>query len=296
MKTYLAIDIGGTQIKYGLVSEAGEILESHKMDTEAYKGGPHILETVKNLVAAYQKSDTISGVAISSAGMVDPEKGEIFYAGPQIPNYAGTQFKSEIESQFNLPCEIENDVNCAGLAEALSGTGQSSPVSVCLTIGTGIGGCLLIDGKIFHGFSYSACEVGYLHLSDGAFQDLASTTALVQHVADLHEEEPSAWNGYRIFEEAKAGNPHCIKGIDRMVDYLGQGLANICYVVNPQCIILGGGIMAQKDYLHDKIQERLKSYLVSSLAEKTQLAFAHHENAAGMLGAFYHFKQKQGVN
>ncbi|HEP1818646.1 TPA: ROK family protein [Streptococcus suis] len=295
MKTYLAIDIGGTQIKYGRLDAAGQILESFKMDTEAYKGGPHILATVKKLVADFHAQAPLSGVAISSAGMVDPDKGEIFYSGPQIPNYAGTQFKSEIETDFGLPCEIENDVNCAGLAEGISGAGQGSQISICLTIGTGIGGCLLVDGQIFHGFSNSACEVGYLHLSDGAFQDLASTTALVQEVARLHNQDPADWNGYKIFQEAKAGDPHCIAAIDRMVNYLGQGIANICYVANPEVVILGGGIMAQKDYLNEKIQAALKANLVSSLADKTKLAFAEHENAAGMLGAFYHFQQKQGL-
>ncbi|HEL1612969.1 TPA: ROK family protein [Streptococcus suis] len=295
MKTYLAIDIGGTQIKYGRLNEAGQILESYKMDTEAYKGGPHILATVKKLVADFHAQAPLSGVAISSAGMVDPDKGEIFYSGPQIPNYAGTQFKSEIETTFGLPCEIENDVNCAGLAEGISGAGQGSRISICLTIGTGIGGCLLVDGQIFHGFSNSACEVGYLHLSDGAFQDLASTTALVQEVARLHNQDPADWNGYKIFQEAKAGDARCIAAIDRMVNYLGQGIANICYVANPEVVILGGGIMAQKDYLYEKIQAALKANLVSSLADKTKLAFAEHENAAGMLGAFYHFQQKQGL-
>ncbi|HEM3661612.1 TPA: ROK family protein [Streptococcus suis] len=295
MKTYLAIDIGGTQIKYGRLDEAGQILESYKIDTEAHKGGPHILATVKKLVADFHAQAPLSGVAISSAGMVDPDKGEIFYSGPQIPNYAGTQFKSEIETSFGLPCEIENDVNCAGLAEGISGAGQDCQISLCLTIGTGIGGCLLVDGQIFHGFSNSACEVGYLHLSDGAFQDLASTTALVQEVARLHGQDPSDWNGYKIFQEAKAGDAHCIAAIDRMVNYLGQGIANICYVANPEVVILGGGIMAQKDYLFEKIQAALKENLVSSLADKTRLAFAEHENAAGMLGAFYHFQQKQGL-
>lgn len=294
MKRYLAIDIGGTQIKYGLIDEDGHILQQEKMDTEAHKGGPHILATVKDLVASHLTQGPLAGVCLSSAGMVDPDKGEIFYSGPQIPNYAGTRFKAEIESQFGLPCEIENDVNCAGLAEGTSGAGQGSRLSLCLTIGTGIGGCLLVDGQIFHGFSNSACEVGYIHLADGAFQDLASTTALVHYVAELHGQEAAAWSGYRIFEEAKRGNSHCIQGIDRLADYLGQGIANICYVANPEVVILGGGIMAQKDYLAEKIQASLRRYLVSSIAEKTRLAFAHHENNAGMLGAYYHFRQKQG--
>lgn len=219
MKRYLAIDIGGTAIKYGLMTETADILEKHEIATEAHKGGPAILDKVKDLVATYQEAG-LAGVAISSAGMVDPDKGEIFYAGPQIPNYAGTQFKRVIEETFGIPCDVENDVNCAGLAEAISGSAKDCPVALCLTIGTGIGGCLLIDSQVFHGSSYSACEVGYIHLPDGAFQDLASTTALVRDVARRHGDAVSDWNGRRIFEEAKAGNHHCIAAIDQLVDYL----------------------------------------------------------------------------
>ncbi|HEP1624799.1 ROK family protein [Streptococcus pyogenes] len=292
MKHYLAIDIGGTAIKYGLISETGDLLEKEEMATEAYKGGSSILEKVKGLVKTYQDQMDLAGVAISSAGMVNPDKGEIFYAGPQIPNYAGTQFKKEIEETFGLPCEVENDVNCAGLAEAISGSAKDYPVALCLTIGTGIGGCLLFNSQVFHGSSHSACEVGYLHLSDGQFQDLASTTALVQEVALAYGDDISQWDGRRIFEQAKAGDAICIAAISKQVDYLGQGIANICYVVNPNVVVLGGGIMAQKDYLADKLKTALDSYLVSSLAKKTQLKFASHGNNAGILGAYYHFKQK----
>lgn len=93
MNPYVVIDIGGTSIKYGLSDAKGQLLETHEMPTEAQKGGPHILNTTKEIVARYLKKHPLAGVAISSAGMVDPDKGEIFYAGPQIPNYAGTQFK-----------------------------------------------------------------------------------------------------------------------------------------------------------------------------------------------------------
>lgn len=293
MKYYLAIDIGGTAIKYGLISETGDLMEKEEMATEAYKGGPSILEKVKGLVKTYQDQVALAGVAISSAGMVNPDKGEIFYAGPQIPNYAGTQFKKEIEETFGLPCEVENDVNCAGLAEAISGNAKDYPVALCLTIGTGIGGCLLLNSQVFHGSSYAACEVGYLHLSDGEFQDLASTTALVQEVAEAYGDDVSQWDGRRIFDQAKAGDEVCITAIDSQVDYLGQGIANICYVVNPNVVVLGGGIMAQQDYLADKLKRALDSYLVPSLAENTQLQFASHGNNAGIFGAYYHFTQKQ---
>ena len=133
MNPYVVIDIGGTSIKYGLADAKGQLLETHEMPTEAQKGGPHILNTTKEIVARYLKKHPLAGVAISSAGMVDPDKGEIFYAGPQIPNYAGTQFKKEIEETFQIPCEIENDVNCAGLAEVTTGHAKGSNNAVCLS-------------------------------------------------------------------------------------------------------------------------------------------------------------------
>lgn len=292
MTKYVAIDIGGTQIKYGLVDEVGTILEQHKIDTEAHLGGPSILDKVCQIVATYKTEYELAGVAISSAGMIDPDQGAVFYAGPAIPNYAGTNFKATIEEEFGLPCEAENDVNCAGLAEANSGAAKGASVAVCLTIGTGIGGSLLLDGKVFHGFSNSACEVGYIHLKDGDFQDLASTTSLIAYVAQEKGEDKADWNGLKIFEGAKTGDAICLAGIDRLVDYLALGIANICYVANPEVVVLGGGIMAQKDFLKDRIEAAVKSKLVPSLADKTRIAFAEHENAAGMLGAYYHFRQK----
>ncbi|CAM4139400.1 hypothetical protein AT575_08780 [Streptococcus penaeicida] len=293
MTYILAIDIGGTAIKYGLITNKGKLLSKQEIATEASKGGPAILEKVISLVNHFNHEVELKGVAISTAGMVNPEVGEIFYAGPQIPNYAGISFKKSIEQEFLIPCEVENDVNCAGLAEVISGSAKDASVALCLTIGTGIGGCLLIDSKVFHGHSFSACEVGYMHLSDGEFQDLASTTALIKDVAKRLNDNTENWTGRRIFEEAKTGNEECKAAINQLVDYLCQGIANICYVANPECVVLGGGIMGQKEYLEPLIKKSLSKYLVSSIFEKTKVVFACHENNAGMFGAYYHFLEKQ---
>ena len=231
----------------------------------------------------------ISGICISTAGMVDIEKGSIFYSAPLIPNYAGTQFKEVLEEKFKIPCEVENDVNCAGLAEYQSGVAKGSHVAVMLTIGTGIGGCIILDGKIFHGFSNSACEVGYMHLDGGEFQDLGAASILTKKVAKRKQESESDWNGYHIFESAKQGDETCIQAIDEMADVLGKGISNICYVLNPEIVVLGGGIMAQEEFLGDRIKQAVKKYLVSSIEVNTTIAFAKHQNNAGMLGAFYHF-------
>ncbi|MDT2596639.1 ROK family protein [Enterococcus dongliensis] len=292
MKKYVVIDIGGTMIKYGLVDEAGNLLEKAKRTTEAELGGRGIMAKVCSIIDSYQMKYSLAGICLSSAGMVDPEKGEIFYSGPAIPDYAGTKYKEVLEAKYLLPCEIENDVNCAGLAEVFSGAAKNSKITVCLTIGTGIGGSLLIGNQLFHGFSNSACEIGYLKMADSTFQELASTTALVDYVSKGQKINTEQWDGYRIFEEAKMGNQQCIAAIDRMVDYLGQGIATICYVINPETVVLGGGIMAQKEYLARKIETAVNKHLLSSLATKTKITFAHHENDAGLLGAYYHFRNR----
>lgn len=291
MKKFVSIDIGGTAIKYGMIDENGTILSRNEMKTEAWKGGPSILEKALNIVEDYRKEEEISGICISTAGMVDTVKGEIFYSAPLIPDYAGTKFKETMESRFGVPCEVENDVNCAGLAEYAAGASKGSKVAVMLTIGTGIGGSMIINGEVFHGFSGSACEVGYMHMEGGDFQTLGAASILTKKVAAWKNEPTDEWNGYHIFEEAKKGDELCNRAIDEMVDVLGKGIANICFVVNPEVVVLGGGIMAQEEFLRDKIESAVKKYLVSSIAEHTTIAFAQHRNDAGMLGAFYHYMQ-----
>lgn len=293
MKRYVSIDIGGTAIKYGLISEDGEITCRGKMQTEAYKGGPAILAKAAGIVEGYADNETISGICISTAGMVDTEKGEIFHSAPLIPDYAGTNFKKTMEQKFHIPCEVENDVNCAGIAEYVSGAAKESKVALMLTIGTGIGGCILIDGKVFHGFSNSACEVGYMHMAGSDFQTLGAASILTRKVAEWKNGSEKIWDGYRIFEEAKKGDALCIKAIDEMVDVLGNGIANICYVINPEVVVLGGGIMAQEEFLGEKVRVALDKYLLASIASHTRLAFAKHGNDAGMLGAYYHFMDRQ---
>ena len=289
MKFYVSIDIGGTSIKHGILDENIKFITSGEIATEAQKGGKNILEKVINIVSEYKKEYTLSGICISTAGMVDCKKGEIIHASDLIPNYTGTQIKKTLEDIFSIPCEVENDVNCAGLAEYFSGSAKGSSISLCLTIGTGIGGSIIINDKVFHGFSGSACEVGYMNMFKGKFEDLGATSILVKKVAKLKNCSENHIDGKLIFEMAKNNDEDCIKAIDEMVDILGMGIANICYVINPEVVVLGGGIMAQKDYLYDKIRLSLDKYLIPTISSKTKLEFAKNQNKAGMLGAYYNF-------
>lgn len=295
MKRYVSIDIGGTAIKYGVLDGNGELVCRKEMRTESYKGGMSILAKAVGIVERYCETEAVDGICISTAGMVDTNKGEIFHAAPLIPRYAGIKFKETMENRFHVPCEVENDVNCAGLAEAVSGASKGSTSSLMLTVGTGIGGCAIIDGKVFRGFSNSACEVGYMHMAGSDFQTLGAASILSRKVAEWKNEPTEKWNGYRIFNDALKGDILCIRAIDEMTDVLGQGIANICYVLNPEVVVLGGGIMSQEEYLKGRVEKAVEKYLIPSIASRTRIAFAKHRNNAGMLGAFYHFMQRQSL-
>ena len=320
-KQYFALDIGGTKTKYALLGEKGEILSTYEKDTEAQRGGSFILENVKGEIRrvlaelkgnppegaqADTKGDAkaertteakieplLSGICISTAGMVDEIKGEIIHAGPQIPEYKGCKWKEEIERRFSIPCEVENDVKCAGLGEYSFGSGKGTSSMLCLTIGTGIGGSFILNGEVYHGTSHSAMEIGYMQIPGGMFQRMASTSALVKRVASRKGEPEELWNGKRIFEEVAKEDKICLEELDRLCDALSIGLSNLCYAFNPECIVLGGGIMEQKDILLPKIWGHLQEHLVPIVAENTRLLAASLGNRAGLLGAYVHFHNRQ---
>ncbi len=293
MGTYISVDIGGTEIKYGLLSEDGVFLWHDSTPTEAARGGFFLMEKVEEIIGSLMWCG-IAGICISTAGMVDSVQGKILYANSNIPGYAGMEVKKRLEETFHIPCEVENDVFCAGMAEYKSGAAAGSRLALCLTVGTGIGGCLLADGAVLRGAGYSAGSVGYLHMPDGrTFEETASVTALVRKVAERKREDAALWNGRKIFDGIAGRDGICVAAVDEMADLLGLGIADICYLFNPEAVVLGGGIMRQEKYLLPRIRASLDRYLNPVVASRTKLRAAVHRNEAGMLGAFYHFKDRQ---
>ena len=293
MKNYVCIYIGGTSIKYGVINEELDFLVTNEMDTEAKKGGENILNKIIEIVTMYKDDYKIDGICISTAGMVDCEKGEIIHSSSLIPNYTGTKIKSVIEEKFNIQCEVENDVNCAALAEHFAGGAKGSNISLCLTIGTGIGGAIIVNNEVYHGAFGSGGEVGYMNMMGSTFQDLGASSVLVKKVAKMKGISEKDINGKYIFDKAKKGDIDCIKAIDELIEVLGQGIANICYIINPEVVVLGGGIMAQKEYLYDKIRSSMDKNLIPFIGNKTRLEFAVNKNRAGMLGSYFNFRNMQ---
>ena len=298
MMYYICIDIGGTSIKYGVLSDKGEIFIDGTVSTKVTEKENFILSDVKklirNILDEYRNYE-IKGICVSTAGVVNPEKGEIAYAGPTIPKYTGTKIKEELEKEFSISCEVENDVNCAGLGEYWKGAGKGSNSMVCLTIGTGIGGSVILDGKLLNGIGYTAGEIGYMDVNGNYIQNIASSKYLVEKVQKEKVEKKGIIDtitGVDIFELAKRGDGICIAGINEIISNLAVGVRNIIYLLNPEVIVIGGGITAQKEYLEEKIRKEVNDGMISDMFRKTRIELAQQGNQAGLLGALYNFLNK----
>lgn len=283
----LVFDIGGTSIKYG-VCENDRLTETKELPTHAQKGGAYILETVISLIQTHSGYDA---VGISTAGQVHAEEGYIIYANQNIPGYTGVQYKKILEERFHVPVAVENDVNAAALGEAVYGAGRDCDQFLMLTYGTGVGGAVVNDKKVFHGSSYSASEFGAIvthseeRLSgsdffDGCYEKYASTTGLVQMIKPYR---PELDTGRKIFQALH--DDTVMKIIDKWVDEIMLGLATLTHVYNPSCIILGGGIMAQPLILQ-KIEEKKSRFIMPSFSH-VHITAAALGNSAGILGANY---------
>ena len=284
----MALDIGGTAIKSALYNE-GTLTDIKETPTQAAQGGSHVVNRIKEIIKEYQKDYSFERIGISTAGQVDPVRGEIVYANQNIPGYMGTKLKKIMEEEFHVPTKVENDVNSAAIAESVFGVGKPYKEFVCLTYGTGVGGAIFANGKLYTGSSYCAGEFGAIvtHPEDrilgkdmfvGCYEKYASVTALVNSALRV---DASLTNGRKIFE--RIGEPEVKEVVDRWILEIIYGLTTIIHMLNPECVILGGGVMEQS-YVLERLREQLYRHIMSSyhhvMIEKAALG-----NRAGMLGA-----------
>jgi predicted NBD/HSP70 family sugar kinase len=285
------IDIGGTQIKFGIMDEKRKRFTFlGSVGTGTHLPDFSMAQRLFEVIRIIQEKHTIDGVAISTAGVVDPRTGTIVHANPNIPNYTGTHLTSEVEKEFGLPSSVENDVNCALLGEIHFGGLHDVQHALMFTIGTGVGGAVLMNGTIFHGSCFSAGEVGYTTLNRKNIEEVASAQALVSRVREHYPN--SEVDGHWVFEEAKKGNLVCKQAIDAFLDNLNSLIMNSVALLNPEIVILGGGIMEQKEYLEPLLLEKFQAYGNKYVHDRTKLHFADLGNKAGILGAYYHYQNK----
>lgn len=290
----MVLDIGGTAIKSALYNDGG-LTDIKETPTEAAQGGAHVMERIKEIIREYQKEYSFERIGISTAGQVNPVRGEIIYANENIPGYTGMKIKEMMEQEFRVPTNVENDVNAAAIGEAAFGVGRQHKNFVCLTYGTGVGGAIFLDGKLYTGSSYSAGVFGamVLHPEDrvlgkdmslekdmftGCYEKYASVTALVNSALRV---DASLTSGRKIFE--RLDEPKVKEVVDRWILEIIYGLTTVIHMLNPECVILGGGVMEQP-YVLECLRKQLYQHIMPSyhhvVIEKAALG-----NRAGMLGA-----------
>lgn len=291
MRNFIALDIGGTNIKYGIVNDIGEVIKKSEIATEAQKGPVELLSKITRIIEVLLKENNdISGIGISTAGVVDTEKGSILYANNNLPGYTGTNLKEIIEEKFNIRTIVNNDVNSAAMAEQWVGAGKNRKTFFCMTIGTGIGGAIVIDGKLYKGVNFRAAEIGYLNKVNAEvyYEKMASTSALISKVKKELNIEDNI-DGKSIFEKVKAGDETYNKIYSQWIDEICKGMSNIIYLFDPGLIIIGGGVSKQKEFFIDSIRKSISKYLPEEFLEGTSIEVALCGNDAGMIGAVYEY-------
>ena len=286
----IGIDIGGTTIKADLYDDFGTSLNQFKeIETiiDYDLGTNQILNQVCDLIGEYILNYSIDGVGISTAGVVNANTGEIIYAGYTIPGYIGVNFTSEIEKRFGLSTFVENDVNCAALGELWKGQAKDKKNVVMVTIGTGIGGSIIVNGQIVNGFNYTAGEVGYIPVGNSDWQSKASTTALIH----LYQKKSLKTNqtGRTFFTDLSSGDKIAKETFEIFVENLTKGLLTISYLLNPEILILGGGILDSKDILLPEIQSSLAKNVMDNRFLPKNVVAATLGNEAGRIGAVKNF-------
>jgi predicted NBD/HSP70 family sugar kinase len=291
MKQYLAFDIGGTQIKYGAVNEAGEVVVNFTTDTEAKKGGKYVIDKVIALAADLMQTYKAEGIGISTLGLVDTEQGVILGGCENIPGYEGMEVKKTVSDALGIPVELENDVNCVGLAELWLGAGKNTKNFIALTVGTGIGGAIVMNGELYRGHGFSAGEWGYMMVEGKPFEHVASMTGLCQLASQYKQEKE--WNGKEIFDLYDQRDEEIKPAVQTFFKHLAIGISNLIYIFNPEKVIIGGGITGRGEKFLQELNEEIAKYLLPDFQKQTNIVLAAASNSAGMIGAVYHFMQRQ---
>lgn len=266
----LAFDIGGTNIKYALCDEKFNLTDKHTIPTEAHKGGQVLIQKIISIIDEYEGLDRI---ALSTAGQVDSKTGIVVYSTDNIPYYTGMMVKKIIENKTGIKTFVENDVNAFALGEGMFGAAKGKSDFLCLTYGTGIGGALFLDNKLYKGLGSSAGEFGHMitHAGgkqctcggEGCYECYASTKALVEAV---NKANSTNLNAFQIFEQENFSKPEIRSVIDKWIDEMIIGLINLIYIFNPPLIVLGGGIM-NENYVIDLIDRKIYNLLMENFKD-----------------------------
>lgn len=308
MKYFIGIDIGGTNIKYGLVAENGDVISHDKVKTN--QKGEEIIAAVTTIVKDFQKKYDITAVGLSVPGVV--EESGFMTTGGSITDFYGIHLREILEERLSLPVYVENDANSAALAEKWLGSGKNYQHILCVVVGTGIGGGIIINNELFRGGHSSAGEFGFMVVkpiedNDTRLATLSLTGSVQCGVVWPYElktqgELTDTFDGEKVFNLANEGDQTAIEVIDIFYDRLALGIFNMAVSFDPEVVLIGGAISTNKEFMAN-----LSSRVVALKAGHCDMAnvilpeikSCYFLNQAGIVGAVYRAIQgmaKEGKN
>lgn len=308
---YIGIDLGGTNIAVGVVDEQNQIVTSEKTKTGATRPPEEIFDDIAATVeraidkAGIDRQD-IAYVGMGSPGAVNSSTGIIEFAGNL--NFHNVPARAMLEQRLSLPAYVDNDANSAALGEAIAGAGDGIRDFVAVTLGTGVGSGIIIDGKILNGYNAVAGEMGHMVIQmggehctcgrNGCWEAYAAATGLIRQTKRAMREHPESimWqlvegdidavNGRTSFEGMRQGDETAQKVVDRYLYYVACGIINIINSLQPEMICIGGGISKEGDTLLKPIQEHILAERFSKHSDRqTTVCCAKLGNDAGIIGA-----------
>ncbi len=309
-KNRIGIDVGGTNVKIALVNDEGQIIYSNSVPTRAEMGYEYTVNNIKQAIYDLLKETNlaakdIQGIGFGFPGQVDYKQGIVRNA-PNIPGWVEVPIAKLIEDEFNIPTRVDNDVRCAALGELNYGAGKGCENLICITVGTGIGSGLIINGKLVRGASNAAGEIGHIKLQmhdgpicgcgdTGCMEAFASGPAIVAMAEEYIKGGKStkfremanggAITPFIVCEAAKAGDPVARRIFTIMGEYIGIGMASVVNLLNPEKIIIGGGVADAGDILIAPLVEILKKRAMKIAGETVSIVPAQLGNTAGVIGA-----------
>ncbi|MBQ9997468.1 MAG: ROK family protein [Clostridia bacterium] len=304
---YIGIDIGGMSVACGITDEKFNIIYKDSVPTEAKKPGEEIVADIIGLVKKVMdkvnaKEADIKSIGIGAPGMLDRENGVIVRSSNI--NFRNTEIRKLINEQINVPVYVDNDANCAALGEAVSGSTKEVNNSVMITLGTGVGGGVILNKKIYSGFNGHAGELGHTVIvydgepcgcgRKGCWETYASVTALIRQTKKAIEENPESIlaksvdgevNGKTAFDAMRAGCPVGKKVVEQYIKYVAVGITDIINILMPEMIAIGGGISKEGDALIKPLIEEVTINMYKKMAVPTKIVTATLGNDAGIIGA-----------
>ena len=265
MKTYIGVDLGGTNVRAAIVDEDGKVLIQKKSPSYAQEGKEKVMDTIINLIKSLPDYESCSGIGVGVPGPCDEKTGSMVLA-TNLPGFEGYSIANKLEETFHMPSFIDNDANVAALAEALVGAGKGKKVVYYVTLSTGIGGGLVINGECIsgkHGFTgeianiiidRNRSKVNYLAV--GAIENEASGTAITRKANEKASKKYK--HAGEVFEDAHNGDLIAKEIVDNVARDLAQLFATIACVCDPDIFILGGGMMQSSDLFLPSVIEKFK--------------------------------------